>query len=274
MIARRGSPGWIGVAAVAAVIGVLAVAQSSGASTPRAAAARAHATARRKAPPAGCFETGSFDGRTVRVPVRCPAPQAGRCYLQSRFDGRSYRVRIDCAPGAKRSGGGSPGHGATPTSGSSGASGSSGTGGPGGTGATGSTGASVDWSRASAARCDDGSTPTTDDAGDFSCADDSTPFCVDTSAVLLVDPGEQSVVCLPEQSIPATGVCDDGSTPGVDGTDLGGAPICADGDDAYTPSDYTIGVDTCDDGSNPGDGGQDSEGNPLCADGSYPAAGQ
>ena len=94
------------------------------------------------------------------------------------------------------------------------------------------------------------------------------------SAVLLVDPNGQGVVCLPAASIPAKGVCDDASIAGSGGTDTDGTPLCADGDDAYTPSDYTIGTDACDDGSNPGDGGYDSSGNPLCDDGSYPSAGQ
>ena len=210
-----------------------------------------------------CYETGTFERETVRVPTSCSKPQATRkCYLTSSYDGRSYRQQVDCLrpkkPGTAGTVGGAPATGAT--GGSSGRV-------PATTGDEG-----VNWSTARAARCDDASTATSQD-GFASCSDGSGPYCTDGTAYVVLDPQNQAVVCLPDASVPSTGVCDDGSMPGSGGTD-GATPMCADGDDAYLPGDTaddSASNGTCDDGSDPGDGGPDSSGAPLCADGTSPS---
>lgn len=220
-----------------------------------------------EAKPKLCFETGTFKHRTVRVPTSCSAPRPVReCFLASRYRGKEYRVQVNCAGATKAV--------STGSSGSTAASGATGATRP-GSGTTGNipAGEGVNWSTAKTAFCDDASAPTADD-GDFSCDDGSSPYCKDATAFVVVDPLDQGVVCLPNASVPATGVCDDGSNPGSGGVDDNGAQLCQDGDNAYyagDTADDSASNGSCDDGSNPGDGGSDAGGTPLCADGSYPS---
>jgi hypothetical protein len=127
----------------------------------------------------------------------------------------------------------------------------------------------INWATASAAICGDGSTPTSAD-GSAGCTDGSWPYCSTGTDFVVVDPLNKLVDCLPNASVPSTGVCDDSSMPSSGGTDSDGTPLCADGDDAYLPGDTaddSASYGSCDDGSNPGDGGTTSAGLPLCADG-------
>jgi hypothetical protein len=228
------------------------------------APAAKHATSKR------CYETGTFGHETVRVPTSCSKPQATRkCYLTSTYHGHSYRQQIDCATATKPGtagivvGGGAPATGTTGT----------GTGTPAGHVPTAAGNEGVNWSTARAALCDDASKATSDD-GYASCSDGSGAYCTDGTAYVVVDPQNQAVVCLPDASVPPTGVCDDGSAPGSGGTDVDNTPMCADGDDAYLPGDTaddSASDGACDDGSNAGDGGSDSSGAPLCADGTSPS---
>jgi hypothetical protein len=245
------------------------------ASAPAFASGKGHAP--KSAAHKPCYESGSFKGHAVRVPTSCAKPQAARkCYLTSVFDGRSYHREIDCLLPTKRAAGsvggnsGNSGNSAAPTSSGSG-SGSSGSGS--GAAPTPSADEGVNWSTAHPALCDDSSTPTSVE-GYAGCSDDSGAYCDDGTAYVVVDPQNQSVVCLPNASVPSTGVCDDGSQPGSGGAESDGTPICTDGDDAYLPGDTaddSASNGTCDDGSNPGDGGNASDGAPLCADGSDPS---
>ena len=217
--------------------------------------------------PKPCYATGTYKRKTVRVPTNCTKPQSSRkCYLTSTYDGKSYRQQIDCVP-PKTTGTAGTGGGHTPASGATGATGASGGRGP----AAGGEG--VNWATARTAVCDDSSKPTGAD-GAASCADGSGPYCTNGTDYVVLDPQNQQVVCLPNASVPSTGVCDDGSAPGSGGTDTDGTPMCTDGDDAYLPGDTandSASHGFCDDGSNPGDGGNDSSGAPLCADGTDPS---
>jgi hypothetical protein len=231
--------------------------------------ASSKAPAPKHAVPKHCYETGTFGHETVRVPTSCSKPQATRkCYLASSYHGHSYRRQIDCATATKPGtagivmvGGGAPATGAT--------------GGGAGTGSVpvAASNEGVNWSTAHPALCDDASKATSED-GYASCSDGSGAYCSDGTAYVVVDPQDQAVVCLPNASVPPTGVCDDGSAPGSGGTDVDKTPMCADGDDAYLPGDTaddSASDGACDDGSNAGDGGSDSSGAPLCADGTTPS---
>ena len=206
-----------------------------------------------------CYDTGTFKGKKVRVPINCAKPHAAqKCYLTSTYDGKSYRQQVDCVLAKKP---GTAGEvvgtqttpvvtGPTTTSPAPSAEG-------------------INWATASAATCGDGSTPTSVD-GSASCTDGGWPYCSAGTAYVVVDPLNKLVVCLPDASVPSTGVCDDGSLPSSGGTDSDGTPLCADGDDAYLPGDTaedSASYGSCDDGSNPGDGGSAASGPPLCADG-------
>ena len=214
-----------------------------------------------------CYETATFKGKPVRVPTSCPKPEATRtCYLTSRYHHKTYRKQIDCAPTKK------PG-----TAGSTGATGSppvAGTG-PTGSGGSGASDEGVNWATASAARCADASTAT-GQGGYFTCNDGSAPYCRSGTDFLVIDPQNQNVVCLPNASVPPTGVCDDGSRPGSGGTSTDGTALCSDGNGAYLRGDTaqdSASQGTCDDGSSPGDGGTGTGGALLCADGTYPYSG-
>ena len=230
-----------------------------GSAAPAAAAANTHTGKSATSKP--CYDTGTFKRKKVRVPTSCVKPNAARkCYLTSTYGGKSYRQQVDCGP-AKKPGTAGAGGGtqATPT----------------GTESTGTTSPAantggINWATASAAICGDHSTATSS-AGSANCADSSWPYCTVATDYVVVDPQDQRVVCLPNASVPSAGVCDDGSMPRSGGTDTNGAPLCADGDDAYLPGDTasdSASYGTCDDGSTPGDGGAASGGAPLCADGS------
>jgi hypothetical protein len=233
---------------------------------PALASGKGHSA--KRVAPKPCYETGTFKRKAVRVPTNCSKPKAtDKCYLDSTYDGRSYRQQIDCVtatkPGTAGAVGGAP---ATAPTGA----------GPTGAGSGGVPAANsdegVNWATARAALCDDASTPTSQD-GWGTCSDGSGAYCADGTDYVVVDPQSQAVVCLPDASVPASGVCDDGSMPTSGGTEADGTPICADGDDAYLPGDTaddSASNGTCDDGSNPGDGGSASSG-PLCADGTSPS---
>jgi hypothetical protein len=221
-----------------------------------------------------CYETGTFKRHAVRVPTSCSKPHASRrCYLTSTYDGRSYRQQIDCPLATKPNKPGTAGvvgGSATPTTG---ATGSGATGSGGGGVPTASSDEGINWSTARPAICDDASTATSED-GYAGCSDGSGAYCTDGTDYVVADPQNQAAVCLPNASVPSTGVCDDGSQPGSGGTETDGTPICTDGDDAYLPGDTaddSASNGTCDDGSNPGDGGTESNGAPLCADGTDPS---
>jgi hypothetical protein len=233
------------------------------------ALASGKARSAKSAAPKPCYETGTFKRKTVRVPTSCSKPQATRkCYLASTYDGKSYRQQIDCATATKPGTAGAVG--AAPTTGPTET-------GPTGTGSSGvpavNSDENVNWSTATAALCDDSSTATSED-GSTNCTDGSGAYCADGTDYVVVDPQNQAVVCLPDSSVPSTGVCDDGSKPGSGGTESDGTPICNDGDDAYLrgdTADDSASDGYCDDGSNPGDGGSASNGAPLCADGTSPS---
>ena len=225
-----------------------------------AAAAAATVHAGKSATSKPCYDTGTFKRKKVRVPTSCTKPHAARkCYLTSTYDGKSYRQQVDCVPAKKPGTAGEVvGTQTTPV-------------------VTGSTGTAslalsaegINWATASAAICGDRSTPTST-AGSASCTDGSWPYCTAGTDYVVVDPQNKLIVCLPNASVPSTGVCDDGSMPSSGGTDTDGTPLCADGDDAYLPGDTaadSASYGTCDDGSTPGDGGANSAGTPLCADG-------
>jgi hypothetical protein len=233
-----------------------------GGTAPAAAAAAKHAGKTATSKP--CYDTGTFKRRKVRVPTNCAKPRFVRkCYLTSTYDGKSYRQQVDCVLAHKPATAGSGGSGGgTPTT-------------PAVTGPTGIPAGpavgteGVNWATASAAICGDHSTPTSDD-GSANCTDGSWPYCTDGTSFVVVDPQNKLVVCLPNASVPSTGVCDDGSMPSSGGTDTDGTPLCSDGDDVYLPGDTaddSASYGTCDDGSNPGDGGASTSGPPLCADG-------
>jgi hypothetical protein len=227
-------------------------------SAPAAAAGKARTG--KSVTPKHCYATATFKRKTVRVPTSCSKPQSSRkCYLTSTDNGKFYRQQIDCVQ-SKTSGGHSPATG--------GATGATGNRAPAPAGDEG-----VNWGSARAANCDDGSSATSED-GSAGCADGSGPYCTNGTDYVVVDPQNQQVVCLPNASVPASGVCDDGSTPGSGGTDTNGVPMCTDGDDVYLPGDTandSASGGICDDASNPGDGGTDSSGAPLCADGTAPS---
>ena len=249
-------------ACVLLVVAAIAPVALSG-TAPAVAAARVH-TESKSTTPKPCYATGTFKRKTVRVPTSCSKPQSARkCYLTSTFDGKSYRQQIDCTALKTTGTGGDGGH--APATGATGASGGR------MPAAAGDEG--VKWATARTSVCDDGSSATSED-GYASCADGSGPYCTDGTDYVVLDPVSQEVVCLPDASVPSSGVCDDGSTPGAGGTDTNGTPMCADGDDAYLQGDTTddsASHGICDDASSPGDGGTDSSGAPLCADGTDPS---
>jgi hypothetical protein len=235
-----------------------------------AAAGRSHT--HRSVASKPCYETGTFDHKTVRVPTNCVNPRSIlKCFLTSTYAGKKYHQQINCT-GAKVTKGAGGSSGQKPTTP---ASGSTGTSGPGSGANAPGLDEGINWATATAAICGDGSTATSED-GSASCTDGSWPYCTDGTDYVVVDPENQQVVCLPNASVPSTGVCDDGSVPTSGGTDTDGTPLCADGDDAYLPGDTAddaASYATCDDGSDPGDGGTDASGTPLCADGTYPSYG-
>jgi hypothetical protein len=241
-------------------------------SAPAFASAKAHTPKSVATKP--CYETGTFKRHAVRVPTNCSKPQATRkCYLTSTYDGRYYRRQVDCLLASNPNKPATAGvvGGSTPSSTGSTGSGSTGS----GSGAAPTTGAEggINWSTAHPALCDDASTPTSED-GYAGCSDGSGAYCTNGTDYVVLDPQDQDVVCLPNASVPTTGVCDDGTKPGSGGAETDGTPICTDGDDAYLPGDTaddSASNGTCDDGSNPGDGGSASNGAPLCADGTDPS---
>jgi hypothetical protein len=235
-----------------------------------AAAARSHTSKGDKSKP--CYETGTYDHKTVRVPTSCAKPESTlKCFLTSTYAGKKYREQINCTNTAVTKGSGGSG-GQKPTTPGSG---STGTGAPGSGATSPGLNEGINWATSSSAICGDGSTATSTD-GSSSCTDGSWPYCSNGTDYVVVDPEDQQVVCLPDASVPSTGVCDDGSMPTSGGTDTDGTPLCADGDDAYLPGDTaddSASYATCDDGSDPGDGGTDASGTALCADGTYPSYG-
>jgi hypothetical protein len=215
-----------------------------------------------------CFMVDTAHGKTARVPTKCPkGHHKNTCYVSSHRHGKPYKREVSC-PSKPPTKGATGATGATSSTGSPGGAGSGSGGGP---------PATVEWSTAVPAVCDDSSTPVTDGQGDFWCADQTSPYCTDQTAALLANPSGQ-VVCLPYTSIPAAGVCDDGASLGAGGTDGDGSALCADGSYPIMPADAQSGDysnddpgASCDDGSNAGDGGYDASGNGLCADGTYPS---
>ena len=210
-----------------------------------------------------CYDTGTFKHTAVRIPASCAKPDvATKCYLTSVYKHKTYRHEIDCVPAKKPATAG--GAGTSPTSMAL----------PGTTGVAGTVSApsTINWATARAVICGDGSTATIQD-GSPDCADGSWPYCTVGTDFVVLDPQNQQVVCLPNASVPAAGVCDDGSAPRSGGTDSSGAALCADGDNAFLPGDTandSASNGSCDDGSTPGDGGTSSSGTSLCADGTDP----
>jgi len=193
---------------------------------PALASGKGHSA--KRVAPKPCYETGTFKRKAVRVPTNCSKPKAtDKCYLDSTYDGRSYRQQIDCVTATKPGTAGAsavrpprPDRAARP--------------GPAAGGSRRRTATKASTGRPHGLRSV--TTPRHRQARTVgNCSDGSGAYCADGTDLRRRRPASQAVVCLPDASVPASGVCDDGSMP-TPGHEADGTPICADGDDAYSPA--------------------------------------